>query len=225
MRLTLKRNPILNVYNINSHRLDIADKHTDLGIIIDSKLLFTFHVNSAVSNSRKILGMIKRFGKGLSVSALITVYIAFVRTKLEYASVIWNSIGKGSSDKIEAVQRKFFKYLCFVDKRNHEELSYADMCALFKLPCLADRRTYFDLVFLFKSANSVFDCQSFFGLHVPGRRTRQAMTFNQPGGRVKFSQLSLFNRLPTLYNNVYSNLRIFNVTLPCFKSSAKKACW
>jgi hypothetical protein len=51
--------------------------------------------------------MIKRFGKGLPVEALIIVYTTFVRTKLEYASTIWNSIGKVSIDRIEAVQRIF----------------------------------------------------------------------------------------------------------------------
>lgn len=142
LSLSLKHIPNIYTYMVNRHRLESVSKHTDLGVMIDSKLTFTQHVNSAVSSGRKLLGMITRLRKGLPMSALIVVYIAFVRSRLEYASVIWNSIGKGSSDRIESVQRKLVKYLCFSNSFNYDDVDYRDWCLLFKLLCLKDRCTY-----------------------------------------------------------------------------------
>jgi hypothetical protein len=81
--------------------------HRDLGVIFDSKMTFNPHIDNVVSSGRRMIGMMKRFGKGLSVRALITVYVSFVRPKLEYASIIWNSVGRVKSDKLETVQRDF----------------------------------------------------------------------------------------------------------------------
>jgi hypothetical protein len=138
LRLTLKLVPIISSYKVNSHLLESVSTCKDLGVTLDTKLLFASHVNSIISESRRTLGMIKRFGKGLPMEALIIVYTTFVRTKLEYAyweSEYWQNWGK-----------------------------------------------YFDLLFLFKSVNAYYDCQPFFGLHVPGR----SRTFHEPGGRINF---------------------------------------
>ena len=153
------------------------------------------------------------------------VYKAYVRTKLEYASVVWNSIDKVYSDKLEAVQRNFIKYLCFILKVRFNDYSYEDLCSKFNLPVLSKRRIYFDLVFLHKSINALFDCQPIFNLHIPGRSTRQKKTFYEPGGRVKFTSNSLFNRIPKLYNSFFQLLPIFNVSASSFKRNAKSVCF
>ena len=183
------------------------------------------HIGGAVSSGRKLLGVMKRWGKGLSVSALITVYASIVRPKLEYVSVTWNSIGKDNYNKIEAVQRNFVKYLAHIENINYDNTSYKDSCIHFNLPLLSDRRTYFDLLFLFKSVNGIFDCQPFFNLHVPGRTTRQCRTFQQPGGRVKFSQQSLFNRIPSLVKGSFSDLCIFSSSVDIFKCTIRRLCF
>ena len=225
LRLSLKRLPIDTVYKIGSHELELVNSYSDLGVILDTKLTFTPHVTSIISDSRRLLGMLKRFGKGLSTAALIAVYTAFVRTKLEYASIVWNSIGKVNSDKLEAVQRNFIRYLCYVQNVIFDDISYNDLCVKFNLPTLEKRRNYFDLVFLHKSVNAIFDCQPIFNLHIRSRSTRQIRTFNEPGGRVKFTQHSLFNRIPRLYNTFYQTLPIFNISASSFKRKAKRVCF
>ena len=114
LRLSLKRLPIESVYNIDTHNLETVSSYSDLGVTIDTKLTFSTHVVSIVTDARRLLGMLKRTGNRLSVDALLMVYKTFVRTKLEYASVVWNSIDKVFSDKLEAVQLNFVKFLCYL---------------------------------------------------------------------------------------------------------------
>ena len=225
LRLSLKRLPIDRDYNIDTHNLEIVYSYSDLGVTLDTKLTFSTHVVSIVTDARRLLGMLKRFGKMLSVDALLMVYKTFIRTKLEYASVVWNSIDKVHSDKLEAVQRNFVKYVCYHVKVRFIDYSYDDLCVKFNLPVLSKRRTYFDLVFLHKSSNALFDCQPIFDLHIPGRSTRQKRTFHEPGGRVKFTSNSLFNRIPRLYNSFYQCLPIFNISASSFKRKAKSICF
>ncbi len=225
LTITLKRKPLNTTYNINSFAMAAVKTHRDLGVIFDSKMTFNPHIDNIVSCGRRMIGMMKRFGKGLSVRALITVYVSFVRPKLEYASIIWNSVGRVKSDKLETVQRDFFKYISFIDNSNYRNVTYEDNCKSFILPSLSKRRSYFDLLFLFKSVNNVFNCQPFFNLHIRGRNTRQSRTFHQTGGRVKVTQQCLFNRIPILYNNTHYSLQIFNTSSLSFKRCARKACF
>jgi hypothetical protein len=225
LRIGLKRKPINYDYRINCQVLASVKTHCDLGVVLDQKLTFNSHVEGAVAGGRKLLGMIKRFGRGLSCRALVIVYVAFVRAKLEYASVIWNSIGKVNADKLEAVQKCFLRYICYIDGICYDDFNYKYICNHFNLPMLSHRCTYYDLLFLFKSVNSIFNSQSLFSLHVPGRRSRQSRTFHQPGGRVSFSQQCLVNRIPSLFNSAYSNMRIFNISTDRFKRSARSVCF
>ena len=54
LTLSLKRKPILFDYHIGDTPLNRVSHHRDLGIIIDSKLTFTHHVQHIVGNAKII---------------------------------------------------------------------------------------------------------------------------------------------------------------------------
>ena len=199
----------------------------DLGVIIDQKLYFCDHVNNIIQGARKALGFIMRNSHCInSEHVLKLLYFTLVRSKLEYASVIWNSISKHQSDRIERVQHKFLTFL-------HKRITgfYSDdidsLCNIYNLQSLKSRRTIFDNIFLYKCINAKFNVNavvSFFSLHVPRFSTRRTTLFHVPFGRVNCVRDSLFSRIPRQFNlllNEYNDIDPFSVNLNGFKNVLK----
>jgi hypothetical protein len=79
----------------------------DLGVHTDSNLHFHQHVDSLFSHTMKLLGLIPTITfSSSSLDSLLMLYIAIVRSKLEYASVVWNSITNTDSNKLEGLKKK-----------------------------------------------------------------------------------------------------------------------
>ena len=60
MSVTLKRNPVQYAYTVPGTVLEKLDSMRDLGVILDSKLTFSAHVDSVVSKSCRALGVLMR---------------------------------------------------------------------------------------------------------------------------------------------------------------------
>ena len=90
MSLTNKNQKISFDYAGNTSLFLKVDSFKDLGIIFDAKFTFPYHINNAVTDAFKNLGFIIRFSSCFTdIRTLCTLYSAFVRSKLEYASIVW----------------------------------------------------------------------------------------------------------------------------------------
>ena len=84
------------------------DKH--LGIMLDSKLSFSAHLQEGITKSRKAIGMSKFMSKYLSRSALSQLYKLYVRPHLDYGALLYH-VPQGDAcsrnylmEKLESVQ-------------------------------------------------------------------------------------------------------------------------
>ena len=78
-------------------------------------------------------------------------------------------------DKIERVQKKFLKFMCFQMNIRCIELSYTELCFNFNVQSLSDRRKMTDLSFLNKVINDKINCASItssVSLYAPERPLR-----------------------------------------------------
>jgi hypothetical protein len=106
-------------YKLCESPVTCTDSITDLEVLIDSKLHFHHHVDYIFSQTIRLLGLIRAvtFSSIQSSDAVL-----HVRPKLEYASVVWNSISCTDACKLEHIQRKFV-FLCRRRFFNHNTIT------------------------------------------------------------------------------------------------------
>jgi hypothetical protein len=124
----------------------------DLGIFVDQKLSFEFHIIDKVKKANRILGLIKRNFKHIGSKAFIMLYKALVRSHLEYGQNIWSPYKQKHVDMLEKVQKRATKIIPgFCD------LSYSQRLAKLRLPTLVYRRLRGDMIETYKIIHELYD--------------------------------------------------------------------
>jgi len=155
--------PIEHNYVLYGVILTRASNIKDLGVTFDSKLRFNLHIEGKVKQALRMLGFIVRTCKELTnTDCIVLLYNAFVRSILEYASIIWCPYYTCYIDLIEDVQRKFLKYLFFKKHNCYPTQGYPQSALLceFGFLSLDTRRNFLDLKFLNKILHNVINMDS-----------------------------------------------------------------
>jgi hypothetical protein len=99
------------------------------------------------------------------------LYFALVRSKLEYASVAWNSVTITDSNKLERLQ-KIFAAICQKNLFQDVEYHYENISEKLNLQTLHIRRRHFDAPFLINIFSGTKYCPFVLetvGIRVPTR--------------------------------------------------------
>ena len=87
MVISKKRNPIKLDIHIDDMPIPQANSHKHLGLVLNSKLSWSDHVEHIRSKAAKKVGLLRRIRKQLPSLVLRTLYITCIRPTLEYATV------------------------------------------------------------------------------------------------------------------------------------------
>jgi hypothetical protein len=201
-------------YRLSGSTLDRVETITDLGVVLDTKLTFSSHVDAIVNKASKRLGFIKRIGKEFrDVYALKTLFNSYVRSKLEYASVIWNPYYRTHSDRIESVQRRFMRFaLRFLRWNNNSPLPpYCQRCRLIDVERLNVRRRVACVMFVHDVLSNKYDCPvvlSNMSFLVYRRNVRSRVMFREDQHRTNYGAneplngaIRVFNRFSNIYEH------------------------
>ncbi|PNF20040.1 hypothetical protein B7P43_G05817 [Cryptotermes secundus] len=178
---TRKTNLLIYDYKLFQTSIARTDSVKDLGVFIDAKLYFHDQVNYIFSQCAKLLGLVRNITYNFSsLDCMFSLYTTLVRSKLEYESVVWNSITSTDANKLERIQQRFAA-LCF--KRFFPQVHYNYSLALeeLKLHTLCTRRHRLDALFLIQVYFGSKFCPSaleIVGLRVPARYIRDFALFN-----------------------------------------------
>ena len=133
-------------------QLDKVNQEKDLGVIVDDKLSFEFHIDKKVAKAKKMTGIVRHTIKYLTPVVFTLLFKSIIRPHVEYASMIWSPITKKLQDKLERVQRRATKMVLGLS-----ELSYSDRLRKLNLPTLQYRRLRSSLIFLYKYTEGLVD--------------------------------------------------------------------
>ena len=67
-----------------------VDEHKHLGLILQSKLSFSRHLNEKMTKAKKIIGILKHVSKFLPLKTLNQMYKTLVRSHLDYCDIIYH---------------------------------------------------------------------------------------------------------------------------------------
>lgn len=225
MTYTLKTQPVYYEYKMNGIALERQRECKDLGIIFDPKLNFDLHIQKKVKEASRMLGFIKRVSSSFkSVNTLIILYNAFVRSKIEYNSIIWNPYQSTKISLLENVQKKFVKFLAMKFKlADLTQKSYNELLSIFKMTSLAKRREIIDLTYLFKllkgKENNDY-LRERVKFNVPQRSTRNRSLFHVPKCRISMTKNAPLNRMSRTAN-VHNEVDFFNDSFNAFLNKIK----
>lgn len=204
--VTFHRNktPILATYNINGQALIRREQVRDLGVTFEKDMRFVSHIQNIRSKALRMLGFIFRNTQDFSdVTTLKTLYFAYVRSVLEYCSVVWSPYYKCHNRSLETIQHKFLKIVAFKTRYIIPNHDYSEIESKHNIPTLETRRQLHDLEFLYKLINCQLFCPDLLNqisLKVPIRPTRQKTLFRLKTFKTNIDKYSALQRCQFLWN-------------------------
>ena len=104
MNLSLRQKDETDSPIFEGQPLKTVQSHKHLGVTFTSNLSWSEHINSIVTSSSKSIDVMKKLKYSLDRKTLETIYMSFVRPKLEYASIIWHDCTQTESELLESIQ-------------------------------------------------------------------------------------------------------------------------
>ena len=219
--ITRKRNPIIYDYNMRGKALKRVEAQRDLGVLITCDARFNEHIYAQVNKANKMLGFIRRSLSSRSDQFLPTfrsLYVALVRSHLEYASEIWSPKSVTLIKLIEGVQRRATRLL-LPNLTYNERLQQLNLLPLVYQREVKDITTFYKL----KCGYYNYSVERYFDFCSDKRlRSYSSNKLKINKVRTELFKGTFFNRLPYLWNNLPDKLRTSNLSLSLFKKQCNE---
>ena len=196
--------------------LNNVQTEKDLGVIVDSRLLFREQITKKTRLANGMVAIIRISFMYLNAEVLTTLYKALVRTHLEYANQCSNPYLKKYKIMIENVQRRATRLVA-----NIQKLSYPERLKALKLPTLEYRRKRGRMIEVFKTLNGMYDAAATEGLFTINERDTRGNPYKiltrktKTTARQNFFTIAAINDWNSLPEGIKSseNVNIFKARL------------
>ena len=147
-----KQNSHNHNYTFGSNTLEHVITEKDLGITVDSTLIFKVHVQNISSKANQIVGMIKHNFYTFTPKVVCLLYKSLNRPTLEYGSCVWSPNLAYLQAQLEQVQHRATKLIPELAVKPYEE-----RLKLLKLPSLSYRRAREDMIQVYKLLHHLYN--------------------------------------------------------------------
>ena len=122
-----KDNAKVTINDIDIERVPVTKF---LGVLIDEKLCWNYHINQVKNKLAKSISIIYKARDLITHEALITLYNSLFIPHLSYCCEIWASTFKTNLQKIVILQKRCLRIIYKVDRRYHTSGLFKDMFSL-----------------------------------------------------------------------------------------------
>lgn len=198
--------PLVYTYSIGCEIVPRVSLVKDLGVLLDVKLSFNKHIDYIINKANRTWGMIRRYACEFSDPYVIkSLYVSFVRTLLEYASVVWCPYYEVNINRVEAVQKRFLRFaLRGLPWSDVTTLPiYQSRLKLINMESLKVRRMVAKVVFVHKVLTGEIDSPDILNLlsiNVPTVNLRNNRFFSISHSRTNYGCSSSIKGLKLIYN-------------------------
>lgn len=127
--------------------IERVEQYTYLGVIIDSRLSWTPHIQYIKQRLRKFIYAFSQLSQVLSVEHCRTVYCAYVQSLLEYGVLVWGGLSSTALEPLAVTQRSIIKTILKKNSRYPTDLLFQDF------PVLNIRQLFIKNMLLFVRTN------------------------------------------------------------------------
>lgn len=155
MTFTRKRQPIMQDYFINGHKIDRVFETRDLGLMMEPSMKFQLHREYVKRKAMSALYFVKRvYSKKFDLDTAKLLYFSLVRAILDFASIIWSPHDKLHINFIESIQRQavIFLHRDYINRKENDFVltPYTERCKELQIDTLLRRRINTSILFIHK---------------------------------------------------------------------------
>ena len=103
----------------------------DLGVLANNNLLFKEHIDKIVTSSKIMSGVLLRTFSTRQAGPMMKMFNSYLRSKLEYCSLVWSPWHQNEISKLERVQKNFTSRIDGLEPLNyHQRLKKLNLYSL-----------------------------------------------------------------------------------------------
>ena len=202
---------------------DIVSDSTirDLGVICNNNLLFKEHIEDIAMKSKIMSGLLLRTFITRDRNVMLTLFNTYIRSRLEYCSIVWSPTTQGDINKIERIQKSFTSRI-----EGLENMNYHQRLKELKLYSLERRRERYLIIYAWEQIEEIRENI----LNLEARKTgryrkivQRRIPWAKNGVKLKkATRTKLFNstknKMAMLFNHIPGDIaNITGVTTDTFK--------
>lgn len=168
-----------------------------LGIIIDSQLKWTNHVEKLVNKLRYLIYIFKRLNNIVDIKRMKLVYHALVQSSISYGIIGWGGIYNTHIKPLEITQKLILKIML------HKDVTYPSLQLFQEAELLDIRKMYF-----MQCLKYIFSRNVYFTKNENRSSSRANNAFEVPLCKTRLAQRHAFFIAPKIYNALYQTIEI-----------------